>query len=63
LPARISASSLLDVQLLLDQNQLAVWRLMEKLRPEVVMITEERAKQLRNVNTVEDWRELGFGDP
>lgn len=58
LPARISADALPVVRAMLDQRQLAVWKLMEKLQPEVVVISVEWVRQLRNVNTLEDWGEL-----
>jgi len=54
LPARISASALPVVKQLLDADQRSVWQLMERIHPAVVIITREQARQLHNVNSIED---------
>jgi molybdopterin-guanine dinucleotide biosynthesis protein A len=56
LPARISAAALPIAQELLALGQQSVWRLMERLRPDIVTISPMQGKLLLNVNTAEDLR-------
>lgn len=57
LPARISAAALPTVRRLLDAGERSVWRLMQELRLQTVLIAPAEAAHLHNVNTRADFQD------
>lgn len=58
LPARMSVSALPTVQRLLDDDDRAVWRLMDELEAECVSLPDAWSALLENVNTPADMERL-----